>query len=85
MREIRTSGSMRGRRTRTSAQRACALLYRSPWLVSLAVGVGEHTFVTEKFCAFSLLEACSAATSFERLQRVRKALFPACIAARSCT
>jgi len=36
MREIRTSGSMRGRRNRTSAQRACALLYRSPWLVSAA-------------------------------------------------
>jgi hypothetical protein len=37
MREIRTSGSMRGRRNRTSAQRACALLYRSPWLVSFSL------------------------------------------------
>jgi len=35
MREIRTSSSMRGRRKRATAQRACALLYRSPWLVSL--------------------------------------------------
>ena len=33
MREIRTSSSMRGRRKRATAQRACALLYRSPWLV----------------------------------------------------
>ena len=32
MREIRTSSSMRGRRKRATAQRACALLYRSPWL-----------------------------------------------------
>ena len=31
MREIRTSSSMRGRRKRATAQRACALL-RSPWL-----------------------------------------------------
>jgi hypothetical protein len=30
MREIRTSSSMRGRRKRATAQRACALLYRSP-------------------------------------------------------
>jgi hypothetical protein len=30
MREIRTSSSMRGRRKRTTASRACALLYRSP-------------------------------------------------------
>jgi hypothetical protein len=41
MREIRTSGSMRGRRNRTSAQRACALLYRSLWLVSLPQMVKE--------------------------------------------
>jgi hypothetical protein len=41
----------------------------------------EHTFVTEKFYACSLLEACS----FERLQQVAKLFFPACIAARSCT
>jgi len=34
MRENRMSGSMRGRRKRATAQRACALLYRSPWLVS---------------------------------------------------
>ena len=33
MRENRTSSSMRGRRKRAIAQRACALLYRSPWLV----------------------------------------------------
>src|ERR1700737_1964799 len=33
MREISTSSSMRGRRKRATAQRACALLYRSPWLV----------------------------------------------------
>jgi hypothetical protein len=39
MREIRTSSSMRGRRKRATAQRACALLYRSPWLVSLLVAV----------------------------------------------
>ena len=32
MREIRTSSSMRGCRKRATAQRACALLYRSPWL-----------------------------------------------------
>jgi hypothetical protein len=30
MREIRTSSSMRGRRKRTTASRACALLYLSP-------------------------------------------------------
>src|SRR5947208_2719746 len=35
MREIRTSSSMRGRWKRATTQRACALLYRSPWLVSL--------------------------------------------------
>lgn len=33
MRENRTSSSMRGRRKRAIAQRACALLYQSPWLV----------------------------------------------------
>src|SRR6266576_4007492 len=32
MREIRTSSSMRGRWKRATTQRACALLYRSPWL-----------------------------------------------------
>src|SRR5579862_6064559 len=41
MREIRTSSSMRGRRKRATAQRACALLYRSPWLVSLHATVHE--------------------------------------------
>ena len=30
MREIRTSSSMRGRRKRATAQRACALLYGVP-------------------------------------------------------
>jgi len=39
MREIRTSSSMRGRRKRATAQRACALLYRSPWLACRARGV----------------------------------------------
>jgi len=32
MRAIRTSSSMRGRWKRATTQRACALLYRSPWL-----------------------------------------------------
>ena len=32
MREIRTSGSMRGCRRRAARQRACALLYRAPAL-----------------------------------------------------
>jgi len=34
MRAIRTSSSMRGRWKRATTQRASALLYRSPWLVS---------------------------------------------------
>ena len=34
MREIRASSSMRGCRKRATAQRACALLYQRPWLVS---------------------------------------------------
>jgi hypothetical protein len=33
MREIRTSISMRGHWKRATTQRACALLYRSPWLL----------------------------------------------------
>src|SRR6266446_3842360 len=35
MRAIRTSSSMRGRWKPATTQRACALLYRSPWLVSV--------------------------------------------------
>ena len=42
MREIRTSSSMRGRRKRATAQRACALLYRSPWLVSFCRETGKN-------------------------------------------
>jgi hypothetical protein len=40
--EIRTSSSMRGCRKRATARRACALLYRSPWLY-LEIGFGRRT------------------------------------------
>jgi hypothetical protein len=43
MREIRTSGSMRGRRNRALAQRACALLYRSPCLVRTVPRANQFT------------------------------------------
>jgi hypothetical protein len=39
MREIRTSSSMRGCRKRATAQRACALLYRSPCLATFPLKI----------------------------------------------
>jgi hypothetical protein len=48
MREIRTSSSMRGRRKRAIAQRACALLYLGPCLV-IVRSLDEDTFGSARF------------------------------------
>ena len=46
--KTRTSSSMRGRRKRAIAQRACALLYRSLWLVKSYLDRGALQFLVAR-------------------------------------
>ena len=59
MREIRTAGSISGLRKRAPAQRACAPLYCSHWLVSTHFCKYGNVFARERSLTVAALIRCT--------------------------